>query len=179
MLFGRTQFLPDGTASTGLPDFLNDLIGYLSRVCKPHIPSDVWSLLFPDLPSQSGSRQVILNRYEPGQGISPHVDLLQRYGDGIMGVSLGGGCTMNFRYVGPPSFQTEKEVALWLPENSIIVLQGDARYKWSHGIQPLHGDPVIDPDSGQSQWTPRTMRTSITIRWLLPGADVVGPTTLE
>jgi hypothetical protein len=180
MLFGRTRILPDGSISTGLPSFLNDLIVYLSGICKPYIPSNVWSLLFPDASSILGSRQVILNRYEPGQGISPHVDLLQRYGDGIIGVSLGSGCAMDFRYVGSPSLDTkEKEVALWLPENSIIVLEGDARYKWSHGIRPLHGDVVKNFDTNHSQWVPRTVRTSITIRWLLPGADVVGPVTLE
>lgn len=51
----------------------------------------------------SGARQVILNQYLPGEGISPHVDLLGRYRDGISGISLGSGCVMRFKNVGPPS----------------------------------------------------------------------------
>lgn len=41
-------------------------------------------------------RQFILNLYKAGQGITPHVDLPDRYDDGIIGICLGSGCVMEF-----------------------------------------------------------------------------------
>jgi hypothetical protein len=75
--------------------FLNSLLEELAGILRPHIPLSTYNLLFPSGSYQS--RQAILNRYEPGEGITPHVDLLKRFGDGIIGVSLGAGCVMDFQ----------------------------------------------------------------------------------
>ncbi|KIM26789.1 hypothetical protein M408DRAFT_177752 [Serendipita vermifera MAFF 305830] len=170
MLFGRTVISSTGTVSTGLPHFIGQLILQLESICRPHLPPHVHDMLFPSDPNVSKSRQVIFNRYVPGEGISAHVDLLQRYDDGIIGVSLGSGCAMDFKAVDPPDL----EMSLWLPVNSVIVLEGDARYKWTHGIKGLHGDVIRDETTDNVQWVPRETRTSITLRWLLAGADIVG-----
>lgn len=180
MLFGRTTASSSGVISSGLPQFIDSLIEKLTDICRPFIPETVHNLLFPQ-GGGSYSRQAILNRYQPGQGISPHVDLLKRYGDGIIGVSLGCGCVMDFVKVGYPGdgeqAPNQERVSLWLPENSVIILVGEARYSWTHGIQYVHGDVVENPATGLPEWVPRGFRTSITLRWLLPGADIVGPST--
>jgi alkylated DNA repair dioxygenase AlkB len=108
--------------------------------------------------------------YDPGEGITPHVDLLGRYGDGIIGVSLGSGCVMRFDSTEDPSLVHE----LYLPSRSILVLSGDARYKWTHGIDKRMKDYVVSDNDVSSAWHERGRRISITLRWLLPGADVVG-----
>lgn len=140
------------------------------------------------------ARQAILNLYTPGEGISSHVDLLRRFGDGIIGVSLCGSCVMRFERVGEGEEEEVKEdekkvYDVYLPPNSIIVLSGDARYKWTHGIERRKGDWVLPCRGGSAddftvrqngdkeelaEWLPRSTRLSITFRWLLPGADVVG-----
>lgn len=170
MLFGRTRQGADGELVSGLPGFLDELLQLLSVTCRPYVEERVWRMLFlnPDL----RSRQVILNRYLPGEGISSHVDLLQRYDDGIIGVSLGSGCAMEFTRVCPIS--DEPNHSIWLPESSVVILEGDARYKWAHGIKGLHGDCVLEEGAINPIWIPRRTRTSITLRWMLPNADLVG-----
>ena len=210
MLF--TRFSPETPSS--LPPILLKLLDTLSSLLKPHISNAMHGLLFPSQPTQS--RQVILNLYTPGEGISPHVDLLKRFGDGIVGVSLGSGCVMRFAkasnseigdhdparttILDEPMPMTEayeddsdKPNAndiydLYLPERSVVVLSSDARYKWTHEIETRKSDfvarsasfprcdsPLIaeSPDLG-GHWVDRDIRLSVTFRWLLPGADVVG-----
>ena len=163
MLFGRAS-----SRSGGLPFFLTSLLDELAGILRPHIPLSTHNLLFPSGSYQS--RQAILNRYEPGEGITPHVDLLGRFGDGIIGVSLGTGCVMDFKEV-----EGDSQWSIWLPPLSIIVLEGDARYQWTHGIERIRKDWVFkDGSSIEGEWIERGVRTSITLRWLLPGADIVG-----
>ena len=172
MLFGRHT--PEGS---GLPPFLDELIPILSSLLKPHLPNQINSLLFPrdDTTGPCTSRQAILNYYDPGEGITPHVDLLRRFGDGIFGISLGSGTVMVFQHA-----EKKKRYDLYLPRGSIIILTGEARYEWTHGIEGREVDYVEDRkpfnQGGPTtySWIVRTTRTSITVRWLLPGADVVG-----
>ncbi|KAG6836485.1 hypothetical protein H0H93_007584 [Arthromyces matolae] len=183
MLFGRfvpAQSSSEKAFSTGLPPILHELLSKLEAMLLPIVPHGTHELLFPR--AQSRARQAILNLYKPGEGITPHVDLLRRFGDGIIGVSFGSGCVMRFARVG----DSEEEVSqsntkeerkknwnVYLPERSIIVLSEDARYKWTHGIEKCTEDYVERHDAG-SEWIKRGVRLSITFRWLLPGADVVG-----
>lgn len=125
------------------------------------------------------------------------MDLLRRFGDGIIGVSLGSGCVMRFDRAerqgsgGRQQCDEQKEIAadrweLYLPERSVIVLSEDARYQWTHGIERRAEDFVEYPEQGCSnedtvrgQWVARGVRLSITFRWLLPGAEVVGGSGLD
>jgi len=165
MLFGRAS-----SHSGGLPHFIDNLLEELAGVLRPHIPLSTYKLLYPSGSCQS--RQAILNRYEPGEGITPHVDLLQRFGDGIIGVSFGAGCVMDFKEV-----KGDTQWSIWLPPLSVIVLEGDARYRWTHGIEHVRKDWVSKGGSNdEGEWIDRGLRTSITLRWILPGADIVGGT---
>lgn len=207
MLFGRpapsaTANDPTTATTSGLPSFLGDLLQQLSTILSPpNLSRATYDILFPSNYTEKTPRQIILNRYLPGEGISDHVDLLGRYGDGIIGVSLGSGCVMRFRKVplaeeragaaagdtagmygyGSVSVSSNdaveiEEYGVWLPPNSVIVLEGDARYRWTHGIAKTYGDLVTraDRDMGEPEWIERGERTSITFRRMLAGADVVG-----
>ena len=188
MLFGSAHPAPANSSSqSGIPPFLTELLFAISELLLPELPAHTHALLFPPPSTPSRARQAILNLYYPGEGISPHVDLLTRFGDGIVGISLGSGCVMSFRkelgqkeHQGAPSVHAGDvhgmldEEHLYLPERSIVVLSEEARYKWTHGIRGRTKDFVRRDDDGEGEWIPRGVRLSITFRWLLPGADIIG-----
>jgi alkylated DNA repair protein alkB family protein 8 len=75
---------------------------------------------------------VIINQYTPGQGINPHVDKTHCF-DGVVGsVGLGSSCIMQFRHAEAP-FEC---IDVWFPRRTAVVLTGDSRYAWTHGIAP-------------------------------------------
>ncbi|KIM75234.1 hypothetical protein PILCRDRAFT_827482 [Piloderma croceum F 1598] len=186
MLFGRA--LTSGTDESGLPLFLTELLSTISQLLLPELPARTYALLFPSPDAPVRARQAILNLYHPGEGISPHVDLLNRFGDGIVGISLGSGCVMSFwketseeghrgiSDVQAPEVRSKDEEhwKLYLPERSIIVLSEEARYEWKHGIQGQTEDFVEGEEGHEGEWITRGVRLSITFRWLLPGAEIVG-----
>ena len=64
---------------------------------------------------------------------------------------------------------------MFLPHGSVYVMSEEARYGWTHGIDGRTEDWVQDrAGSTTGRWVMRSKRVSITFRWLLPGADVVG-----
>lgn len=168
MLFGVASSTATAPSS-GLPPVLLALLSTMSSLLKPSLPPEIYDLLFPHTPTRA--RQAILNLYQPGEGIIPHVDLLRRFGDGIVGISVLGSTVMEFARVKEPTDDV-LPLQLFLPERSMIVLSGDARYEWTHGIEKRTADLI--PDAGVHRVVQRGVRLSITFRWLLPGADVVG-----
>ncbi len=86
--------------------------------------------LFPQTPDQ-----VIINEYEPGQGISSHIDCVPCFTDTIVSLSLGATCVMDFMH----SNTAEKQSHLLEPR-SLLVLTDDARYIWQHGIAQRRTD---------------------------------------
>ncbi len=73
--------------------------------------------------------QLIINAYEAGQGIAAHVDCEPCFTDTVVSISLGSGCIMDFTHVG-----TKEKKSLLLEARSAVVLQGESRYDWQHGI---------------------------------------------
>lgn len=63
--------------------------------------------------------------------------------------------------------------SVYLPPQSIIVMSGESRFSWTHGIDRVKED-IIKSDDGTTAKIARGERLSVTYRWLLPGADVVG-----
>jgi alkylated DNA repair dioxygenase AlkB len=159
MLFSRA-------GGSTLPSFLTGLIGETERLLSDRLPPEVMTTLF----SQPLARQVILNMYPPGEGISPHIDLPGRYADGIVGISLTGGCVMVFAKGGAVHH-------MYLPPRTVYVLTGPARWEWGHGIAPRREDMVEDEDEDgvrvRVQTVLRDLRVSATFRWMKPGADVL------
>ena len=111
-------------------------------VCNRLVEKQVLSRL----PNQMG-----INEYMPGQGIAQHVDY---FGGSVVSLSLGSGCVMDFTVEGDQS----KKVSLWLPRCSVVVLQGEARNVWQHGIKGRLKD-VVD-----GRVVTRDRRISLTFR---------------
>ena len=97
--------------------------------------------------------QVIVNEYQPGQGISQHVDCRSCFTDTIISLSLGSSCMMDFRCVA----STEKK-SLFLEPGSLLVLKDEARYQWMHAIPPRKIDKL------ETKKIPRNRRVSLTFR---------------
>ncbi|MGW0969967.1 alpha-ketoglutarate-dependent dioxygenase AlkB [Streptomyces sp. NPDC002516] len=105
------------------------------------------------------AEQVIVNEYQPGQGISAHVDCLPCFGPVIAAISLGSGCHMDFT-----SPVDGAKLAVPLAPGSLLVMTGPARYTWRHAIAARKSDP------GTTGRVPRGRRVSVTFRALLhPG----------
>lgn len=71
---------------------------------------------------------VTINEYQPGHGITPHIDA-SYFGPVIAILSLGGSTVMLFRTA---PFAYDRAI----PPRSLTILTGDARYKWTHEILP-------------------------------------------
>ncbi|CAN0878036.1 Alkylated DNA repair protein ALKBH8 homolog [Linum grandiflorum] len=106
--------------------------------------------------------QLIANRYQPGEGICAHVDLM-RFEDGIAIVSLESPCVMHFSRATQESCDEEEKVAVYLSPGSLVLLSGDARYAWKHEINRKPGFQIW-----QGQELDQFQRTSITLRRLCP-----------
>jgi len=100
--------------------------------------------------------QIITNKYLPGQGIAPHVDHKRFFQDEISTLSLGSGIIMEFRQTVEPFRQVE----CYLPVGYILIMRGDARYGYTHGISKRKTDVI------NGQTVERGTRISITWRSL-------------
>jgi alkylated DNA repair dioxygenase AlkB len=101
--------------------------------------------------------QLIVNEYEPGQGISAHVDCEPCFGPRIVTVSLGSHCEMMFDPVG-----AGEPSQLMLERRSALLISDEARYRWQHSIRARRSD------HGRL----RTRRVSLTYRnVILTGAE--------
>lgn len=63
--------------------------------------------------------------------------------------------------------QGENKIALNLPARSLLIMSGEARYAWSHGICPRRNDN-IETNNGFST-RPRSIRVSFTFRKIHKG----------
>jgi alkylated DNA repair dioxygenase AlkB len=97
--------------------------------------------------------QLIVNEYQPGQGISPHVDCVPCFGDTILSISLGSPCVMDFT-----SLNGNRHVPILLESGSLVVMKGESRYQWKHGIAPRLRDQY------QGTEYARGRRVSLTFR---------------
>lgn len=99
----------------------------------------------------SPPNQLIINDYQPGQGISPHVDCISCFGPVIASISLLSPCVMEFSY-------GNENKTIWLQKQSLLVLHGNAREFWKHSISARLQD-VVDEKT-----IPRQRRVSLTFR---------------
>ncbi len=107
--------------------------------------------LFSEMPDQ-----VIINDYQPGQGISAHIDCVPCFAVTIASLSLGSPCVMDFT-----QSKTGEKSSLLLEPRSLLVLSGDARYAWQHAIAGRKTDRY------NGQIIERTRRISLTFRKVL------------
>jgi alkylated DNA repair dioxygenase AlkB len=97
--------------------------------------------------------QVIVNEYQPGQGISAHVDCVPCFGPVVASLSLLAGVSMELS-----ARDTDQRLSMWLAPCSLLILADDARYRWRHAIAARK----TYPDRG-----PRGRRLSLTFRTVL------------
>ena len=97
--------------------------------------------------------QLIINEYEPGQGIANHVDCEPCFGDTVISISLGSSCVMDFI-----NLRTKQKIEVMLESGSLVVLSGEARHNWTHGIAQRK------TDNFNGIKTDRRLRISMTFR---------------
>jgi alkylated DNA repair dioxygenase AlkB len=138
---------------------------YRRRVVDPSLylgPLPEWARelaerLYHDGLVEAVPDQLIVNEYEPGQGIAPHVDCVPCFGPTVLSLSLGAACRMEFTEP-----ETRAKESLLLEPGSLLVLQRDARYRWQHSIAARKSDPN---DGGPNR--PRGRRISLTFRTVI------------
>lgn len=79
--------------------------------------------------------QVIVNEYRGDQGISPHTDS-RSFADGIATISLLESWEMNFRL-------GRDRRKIRLERRSVLVMHGDARYRWKHELPKRKTEPNL------------------------------------
>ena len=102
---------------------------------------------------QSAPDQGIVNEYQPGQGISAHIDCQPCFGETIASLSLLSACVMRFASQTP-----SQQMALHLQPASLLVLKDEARHMWTHAI------PSRKTDIFDGQRYIRSRRISLTFR---------------
>jgi len=81
---------------------------------------------------------VIITEYLPNTGIGPHVDRFY-WGEVIVGISLESSCTITLASTNLQLLRKRNNsVDVFLPERSMYILSGEARYKYTHAINPIH-----------------------------------------
>ncbi|XP_056416304.1 alkylated DNA repair protein alkB homolog 8 [Hyla sarda] len=113
------------------------LPGGLPEICTVLMDRCLHQGLIKNMPDQ-----LTINQYEPGQGIPPHIDTHSAFEDEILSLSLGSEIVMDFRHPDGTS------VPVMVPRRSLLVMSGEARYLWTHGITPRKFD-VIQVSEGQ------------------------------
>lgn len=109
------------------------------------------NLAIPEVPLEK--LQIIVNEYEPGQGIAAHVDDPVRFDNWVVTVTLGSGCGMCFRERGGAG-----DVEVYLKRRSAYLMTNEARYNWTHEIAARKSDVV------NGRRVPRERRVSVTFR---------------
>lgn len=193
-LFLGRPTLPSSSPSSpsspsSAPAWLSTLLDYIRTNLDARVPG--YALVFPQSPDDNDddeveketegrgwdgrSRQVILNLYEAGQGLASHIDLPHQFDDGILVCSFGSGCTMRFSREGGAgergqekgqNEEREQVEHVYLEDRSLVLLSGESRWAWKHGIEARDED-LVEGEAGEVERIRRGKRLSITVRWLL------------
>ncbi|MBO6640184.1 MAG: alpha-ketoglutarate-dependent dioxygenase AlkB [Roseitalea sp.] len=133
----RARTVTDDAYLGPLPDWLMGLGARLKDLG--------WFKRIPD--------QVIVNEYEPGQGIAAHIDCVPCFAGTIASLSLLSACTMRFE-----EQSSGEQLTHILEPRSLLLLQGPARFDWNHAIPARKSDVI------EGQRVPRGRRLSLTFR---------------
>jgi alkylated DNA repair dioxygenase AlkB len=139
--YGYRYYYKQQNTDGGIP--LGPLPEWLQPYCACLYQSGAFSAL-PD--------QAIINEYQPGQGIAPHIDRT-RFDRTVASISLGSPCVMDFIHI-----ETAEKATLLLKPRSLLLLSDDARYAWKHSIAPRKTDRY------HGQIIERGRRLSLTFR---------------
>lgn len=123
-----------------IPEFLYELKSYLTDVC----------LELGIIDNSYNFNQCIVNNYNEGQGISPHIDF-RDYGKVIGCFTLGSGSEMSFTL-------DDYKYNIYVNPNSLYIMSGDSRYKYKHSMSTKLYDIY------ENKKIKRSRRVSITFR---------------
>jgi alkylated DNA repair dioxygenase AlkB len=121
----------------------------------PAWASDVAGRLWRDGLMPYAADQMIANQSQGGVGIFSHVDA-PAFDDSIVSLSLGSSCAMQFT-----ECDSGRVEEMLVEPRSAVVISGEAREKWKHGI------PARSEDLWMNQVVPRGTRVSLTFRKML------------
>lgn len=112
--------------------------------------------------------QITINEYQAGKGIGYHIDSHHTIGENITVISLGSGILFDFNQLkinnNHSEFNNNKKYdrigrwTVYIPENSLYIMQNEVRYAWEHGIKSRKFDKI------QGKFYQRKRRISITLR---------------
>ena len=158
---------PKGMIAEKMPDWLKT---YVDKVNSLGV--------FGSKELDSGSKptlanHVLLNEYQPGQGIMPHLDG-PMFHPTISTISLGSHTVINFyKEEGENSslkFEDRLVTSLLVERRSLLVLQDEMYHQLLHGIEETHEDKIDDQICNLTSSAeigsviPRKTRISLTIR---------------
>lgn len=123
-------------------------LGPLPGWIVPYANKLVEQEFFSELPDQ-----VIVNEYQPGQGISRHIDCTSCFTSTIASLSLNSTVQMEFE-----NRFSNKKGSMMLDTRSLLVLSNEARYDWLHSIAARTADTF------RETVFPRDRRVSLTFR---------------
>ncbi len=109
--------------------------------------------------------QCIINDYQPGQGIAQHIDCPPCFGDIVGTLSLSSGIQFDMDKPGP-----SQHYHVWLPPRSLLIMTGESRKIWRHGIAARMSDLVED------RAVPRGRRVSLTFRNVIIETEIPSAT---
>ncbi|KAK7500596.1 hypothetical protein BaRGS_00008171 [Batillaria attramentaria] len=147
--YGINNVNPNAPLDEGIPEVCGE---FLHKALEQNLVAH-----YPD--------QLTVNRYLPGQGIPPHVDTPSAFEDGLMSLSCGSQVLMDFRH------PDGRHLSVLLPPRSLLVMTGESRYIWSHGITPRKSD-IVPSEQGGLTLAPRGVRVSFTFRKLSSTAGI-------
>ena len=110
--------------------------------------------------------QVIVNEYCGNQGIAAHIDSPDSFTDVVAMVSLLDSWEMEFR-----KKRDNSKVVRKLERRSATILEGEARYEWTHEIPKRKTEPgPVKPGKKKPSRIPRKRRVSLTFRKVIDAA---------
>jgi alkylated DNA repair dioxygenase AlkB len=98
------------TKADDIPEYMYPLIDKLNSILPDFMPD-----------------QAIVNRYLTGEGIGAHIDHPELFGDTVVSMSFGCGCTMKFVEEGTGKTYEQK-----VEPGSVYAMTGPSRSNWTH-----------------------------------------------
>lgn len=122
----------------------------------PGWAAELAARLVEDTPVEREPDQLIINEYLSGQGISAHIDCVPCFGAVVLSISLGSACVMGFT-----ERTTDTVLPVLVEPGALMVMSGDARYKWRHSIAARKTDTLDGRRIERSRRVSLTFRTVV------------------
>lgn len=114
-----------------IPEILMNLQKIALNTVKEVVSEEIFN--------ESKLNQCIVNKYEPKQGISAHIDKIS-FGPVIACFTLGSGTTMTFTTI-----RNKEKITIekYVESNSLYIMSDESRYSWMHEIKPRVADDGV------------------------------------